>query len=84
MSTLILGSCDDKKRCVDANGVVVDDGKCHEEEKEKTQGRTGSGYHWYYGGTGYGQGQRASGGSLHSVSRGGFGRMASLHGSSGG
>jgi hypothetical protein len=83
MSTLIMAGCDDKTRCVDANGVVVEDGKCREEEKKKEQGHSSSGFHWYSGGTGYQVGERASGGT-HSVSRGGFGRSAALHGSSGG
>jgi hypothetical protein len=84
MSTLILAGCDDNTRCVDANGIVVEDGKCREEEKKKEQGRSSGGFHWYAGGTGYRVGERASGGSLHSVSRGGFGRLAALHGASGG
>ena len=83
MAALILSACGEDRRCVDANGVVVEDERCQKEEKDR--GRTDGGgrvyYRWYYGGSGYKVGSRASGGSYSPVSRGGFGRLASLHGS---
>ena len=82
MAALILAACGEDRRCVDADGIVVDEKKCREEEKDR--GRTGGSgtvhYRWYYGGSGYQVGSRASGGSYSPVSRGGFGRLASLHG----
>jgi hypothetical protein len=81
MSALILGSCENRC-CVDAQGNVVDDEKCKEEDKARGTGGHGGGTHWYYGGTHGGVGTRASGGSFTSgVSRGGFGHLSGLHGS---
>lgn len=84
MATLILSACGEDQRCVDANGNVVEDKKCQEEEKSQTRSGGGAGlYRWYYGGSGYGVGSRVSGGSYSSVSRGGFGRLGFLHSSGG-
>lgn len=81
MSTLILYACEDRC-CVDIKGNVVKDKKCQEEEQARATGGHGGGYYWYYGGTHGGVGSRASGGSFTpGVSRGGFGRLAALHGS---
>jgi hypothetical protein len=81
MSTLILGSCENRC-CVDAQGNVVDDQKCKEEDEARATGGHGGGHYWYYGGTHGGVGTRAGGGSFTSgVSRGGFGHLAGLHGS---
>ena len=80
MSALILCSCEDRC-CVDAQGNVVHDKKCKEEDKARATGGHGGGFHWYYSGTHGGVGTRASGGSFtQGVSRGGFGRLAGLHG----
>jgi hypothetical protein len=85
MSALILCSCGEERRCVDANGVVVDDEKCKEADKRRTGGSYGGshggGFYWYYGGSGRGLGSKVSGGSFSSVSRGGFGHLAAAHGS---
>ena len=80
MSALILCSCNEDRRCVDANGNVVEDEKCREVSSQRATGGHGGGFHWYYGGTGHRLGSRVSGGSYSPVSRGGFGRLASLHG----
>ncbi len=87
MSALILCSCENRC-CVDAQGKVVDEKKCKEEE-EKARGTGSSGhgggyvgrtYFWYYGGTHGGMGTRASGGSFTAgVSRGGFGAIGAAH-----
>lgn len=91
-------SCSEPKRCVDENGVVVEDSKCDEEDKAMgTADSNSSGYrpmhHWYYGGYGAAIGSRAFGGGLTPkagtsyssprASRGGFGGSASSHGISG-
>jgi hypothetical protein len=81
MSALILCACSEDRRCVDANGNVVEDEKCKEADKRHITGGH-RGFYWYYGGTHGGVGTRASGGSFTpGVSRGGFGRLAGLHGS---
>jgi hypothetical protein len=81
MSTLILCSCGEDRRCVDANGTVVDNEKCKEADKVRSSGGHYSGGHyWYYGGHGYGVGSRVSGGSYTSVARGGFGHFGMVHG----
>lgn len=81
MSTLILCACEDRC-CVDAQRNVVDEKKCKEEEQARASGGHGGGFYWYYGGTHGGVGTRVSGGGFTSgVSRGGFGRLAGLHGS---
>jgi hypothetical protein len=82
MSALILCACEDRC-CVDANGNVVDDHKCKEEEKARASGgHVGGGHYWYYSGTHGGVGTRARGGSFTpGVSRGGFGHLAGLHAS---
>jgi hypothetical protein len=80
MSALVFCSCENRS-CVDAQGKVVDDQKCKEEDKARAMGGHGGGFHWYYGGTHGGVGTRVRGGSFTSgVSRGGFGRLAGLHG----
>jgi hypothetical protein len=59
---LILVGCDDRReaqRCVDQNGLVVDDEYCQQQSAPPG----GGGYHWYYGGSGYYPGETASGGS---------------------
>ncbi len=82
MSALVLCACDNRC-CVDAQGNVVDDNNCKEEEQGRTT--TGGGhavYRWYYGGTHGGVGTPVRGGSFTpGVVRGGFGRLAGLHGS---
>ena len=84
MSALILCACEDRC-CVDAQGNVVDDQKCKEEDKARATGAHGGGVHWYYGGTHGGVGTRAGGGSFTSgVSRGGFGGLGFAHGARGG
>jgi hypothetical protein len=71
---LLITSCGGQqpdKRCVDPNTYkVLSDDAC------RNASSTGSGPHWYYGGSGT---QRAKGGSFdeHAVSRGGFGRSGS-------
>lgn len=81
MSALILCSCEDRC-CVDAQGNVVDDKNCKEEDKARATGGHVGAHYWYYGGTHGGMGTRVSGGSLTAgVSRGGFGHLAGLHGS---
>jgi hypothetical protein len=85
MSTLILCSCGEERRCVDADGNVVEDEKCKEADKTRSSGgHGGSRFFWYYGGTHGGVGTRASGGSYTPVSRGGFGGLGALHASAGG
>ncbi len=80
MSALIFCACEDRC-CVDAKGNVVDDKNCREEEKARASGGHGGHFYWYYGGTHGGVGTRASGGGyVPGVSRGGFGRLAGLHG----
>lgn len=83
MSALLLCSCGEDRRCVDANGNVVEDEKCKEEDKKRTRSGHVGGYRWYYGGSGRGVGTKVSGGSYSKVSRGGFGHLASFHGSGG-
>ena len=84
MSALILCSCEDRC-CVDANGNVVDDQKCKEEEKTRASGGHGGGHFWYYRGAHGGVGTRATGGSFTpGVSRGGFGALGHAHGAKGG
>jgi hypothetical protein len=81
MSALVLCACENRC-CVDAQGNVVDDKQCQEEDKARATGGHGGGAHWYYGGTHGGVGTRAAGGSFtRGVSRGGFGHLAGLHGS---
>ncbi len=81
MSTLILCvSCSEERRCVDANGNVVEDEKCKEADKQQRTGGHAGGFRWYYGGSGHGVGSRVSGGSYSPISRGGFGHLAGLHG----
>lgn len=80
----------ERRRCVDANGVMVEDERCA--EPDGGVGHAG-GAHWYY----YGSGRRYStwsyfwsGGTSHgtsaghssSVSRGGFGHAGASHGGS--
>lgn len=80
MSAVIVTGCGEQRRCVDANGIVVADEQC----KEGTSGTSRSGYtgtRWYYGGTRGGVGTSVSGGSFTPTSRGGFGSLASFHGS---
>ncbi len=81
MSALVLCACEDRC-CVDVKGNVVDDKYCQEEDKQRAaSGHGGGGHFWYYGGVHGGVGSRASGGSyVPGVSRGGFGRLAGLHG----
>jgi hypothetical protein len=81
MSALVLCSCGEDRRCVDADGNVVEDEKCKEKDRRRTSAARLGGYRWYYGGSGRGLGSKVSGGSY--VSRGGFGRLASFHGSGG-
>ena len=86
MSALILCACEDRC-CVDAQGNVVDDQKCKEEDKARGTGSHGGGgvHYWYYGGTHGGVGTRAAGGSFTpGVSRGGFGGLGFAHGARGG
>ena len=78
MSALILCACEDRC-CVDAQGNVVDEKKCKEDQQARTSGGHGGGHYWYYGGTHGGVGTRATSGSF--ISRGGFGHLAGLHGS---
>jgi hypothetical protein len=79
MSALILCACGEERRCVDANGIVVEDEKCKEAEKKRSSGGHGGGHYWYYGGSGHGVGSKVSGGSH--VSRGGFGHLGAVHAS---
>jgi hypothetical protein len=75
------------KRCVDSQGVVVDDSLCNAQPQANPAGGYYP-YHWYYGGWGgYTRGSTAGGGSYvplagHSYSssttRGGFG--STFHG----
>lgn len=83
MSALILCACSEERRCVDANGNVVEDEKCQGAEKQRASGGHGGGHYWYYGGSGHGLGSKVSGGSYSSVSRGGFGSLGAAHGSGG-
>jgi len=82
MSALVLCACEER-RCVDAEGKVVDEKHCKEEDKKTRSGGVRSGgFRWYYGGSRGGVGTRISGGSYTpGVVRGGFGRLAGLHGS---
>ena len=82
MTTLILASCGQDRRCVDENGVVVADEKCREDDKKRSRTGFVGGHRWYYGGSGRSVGSRATGGSF-TVARGGFGRLAGFHGSGG-
>lgn len=59
------GHRDERRRCVDNSDTVVDDSRC--------RSSSGGGYRYYYGGLGLGIGQKVSGGSYTSSSRGGFG-----------
>lgn len=89
----LLSGCrkTEMKRCVDSQGVVVDDSLCNA-HPNSSGGYYGTPYHWYYGGWGnYSRGSRTGGGSYtpltgHSYSssttRGGFG--STFHGGSGG
>ncbi len=92
MSAMIVTGCIDQRRCVDTNGIVIADEACKDEEKSSSSssGTTGttvhSGPHWYYGGRGTGLGSKVSGGTTSPgifgrVARGGFGSLASFHGS---
>ncbi len=83
-SALILCACGDERRCVDENGNVVEDSKCKDADRQRSLGGHGGGFHWYYGGSGYRIGSRVSGGSYHSISRGGFGHLGFAHGFGGG
>ena len=86
MSALVLCSCEDRC-CVDAQGNVVDDKQCQEEDKARGTGSHGGGggVHWYYGGFHSGVGTRATGGSFTpGVTRGGFGSLGAFHAASGG
>ena len=63
-------SCDNKPkgqvtRCVDVDGRVVVDDKC-DQQSPAARGYYGPYpyYRWYYGGSGYGAGQLAGGGSF--------------------
>ena len=67
MSALILCACGEERRCVDANGNVVEDEKCKEADQRQTTGGH-RGFYWYYGGTGRTIGSKASGGSFSPVS----------------
>jgi hypothetical protein len=64
---LILVGCDDRReaqRCVDQNGLVVDDKYCQQQPAPPGGAPPGdAAYHWYYGGSGYYPGETASGGS---------------------
>lgn len=55
------------QRCVDANGVVVDDKCCATQDQQRgSPGFVGGGYYpyrWYYGGYGTGLGSRVGNGS---------------------
>ena len=79
MSAVIVSGCGEQRRCVDANGIVVTDEQCQEDTTGTRRSSTGS--RWYYGGSRGGIGSRVSDGSFESSSRGGFGRLASFHGS---
>lgn len=80
MSAVIATGCGEQRRCVDANGVVVADEQCRE-GASGTRGSGHTGSRWYYGGSRGGIGTSASGGSFTPTSRGGFGSLASFHGS---
>lgn len=84
MSALIATGCgDEKKRCVDANNVVVAEEFCKDQGSTgTTHGTTYSGYRYYYGGSGHTIGSVAHSGGY--VSRGGFGSSSSSHSSSAG
>lgn len=85
MSALLLCACGEERRCVDADGNVVEDEKCKEADQKQTGTGGHRGFYWYYGGAGGRTiGSRASGGSFSSVSRGGFGSSAAAHGATGG
>src|SRR5512140_996748 len=62
------------QRCVDANGVVVDDKYCASQDQQRgTPGYLGGGYYpyrWYYGGYGGGLGSRVGNGSFDAPARG--------------
>jgi hypothetical protein len=80
LSALVIAGCGEDRRCVDANDIVVMDDYCDDDSPSRS-----SSHRWYYGGHGgYNVGHRATGGSYHSVSRGGFGSTAAAHASSGG
>lgn len=62
-------SCDSKPkgqvtRCVDVDGRVVVDDKCDQQSHVPTGYGPYPLYRWYYGGSGYGVGQPAGGGSF--------------------
>lgn len=78
LSALVVAGCGDDRRCVDANDIVVLDDYCEDDSPMRT-----SHHHWYYGGTGRTVGHKATGGSYHSVSRGGFGSTGAMHASAG-
>ncbi|MHC1743430.1 MAG: hypothetical protein AB9873_10420 [Syntrophobacteraceae bacterium] len=83
MSALIATGCgDEKKRCVDANNVVVAEDYCKDQSSSTTHGTTYSGYRYYYGGSGHTIGSVAQSGGY--VSRGGFGSSSSTHASAAG
>jgi hypothetical protein len=85
MTGLIVSwDSDEKRRCVDANNVVVAEEYCTAQDSSTshTSGTTHSGFFWYYGGSGHTMGTTATGGGY--VSRGGFGSSSSSHASAAG
>lgn len=64
MAIALMGCDDDRReaqRCVDQNGLVVDDKYC--QQQPVTPGGGDYVDHWYYGGRGYYPGETAAGGS---------------------
>jgi hypothetical protein len=62
MAIALIG-CEDRRevqRCVDQNGLVVDDKYC--QQQPVAPGGGGDVYRWYYGGTGYYPGETAADG----------------------